>query len=261
MEVGYRGGAAGVWPWPLPVATLRQLELHAVAHQFAHGQRVPRAGGAEEHIHYIRKGRVRAVLHGPGGQDKILAILDAGALVGDSTVLHWSGPSVAFYAAELTETWSWPRSFIFDLLRDDAQIAVFLVASLARKVQLLTAQVHALTFADAGERVIQTFVHLAQLYGEPAGDGALRIGLRLTQSEVGEMANASRVTVNKVFQRLKREKLMSKRAGYFIVHDLHRLSRRSRVRRGPALKRWPDAQGRARTVPPVGSSGSDNRRS
>jgi len=238
VEVGFRCGmGTGVCPVPAPV--LHRLEPHAHVHRFACGQRVQPAGPTGDHLHYVRRGRVRAVLHGPGGQDKILAILDQGALIGDGGILHWSGPSVSYYAAELTETWSWPRSFILDLLRVDSELAMYVMASLSRKVQVLVAQIHALTFADAGERVVRTFINLARLYGEPTGDGTVRIGLRLTQADVGEMANASRVTVNKVFQCLKSEDLMSKRAGYFIVHDMNRLSRCTAAGVLPAARRLP----------------------
>src|SRR5690606_29855939 len=101
--------------------------------------------------------------------------------------------SVSCIAEELTETWSWPRSLVLSLLREDGDIAAFLLASLARKIDLLTAQVHALTFWNAAERVVRTFVHLAQMYGEPDATGSTRITLRITQADVGDIACASRV--------------------------------------------------------------------
>ncbi|HEX6990061.1 MAG TPA: Crp/Fnr family transcriptional regulator [Bacillota bacterium] len=235
MEVAYRGVAHDVLPRLLPEATLRRLERHAVIRRYAFGERIPHGDPEAEQIHYIRSGRVRVVLHGPGGQDKILAILDRGALVGDTNLLPRLGRSVSCIAAELTETWAWPRSLVFSLMREDGEIAALLLASLARKIDLLTAQVHALTFWDAAERVVRTFIHLAQMYGEPDAGGSTRIALRLTQAEVGEIACASRVTVNKIYQRLKAERLMSKRGGHFIIHDLDRLSRWSGKGRRAAL--------------------------
>src|SRR5690606_15842486 len=80
VEIGYQGAGSEALASPLPEATLLRLKRHAVIRQFSDGERVPRAGPVGEHVHYIRRGRVRAVLHGPGGQDKILAILDRGAL-------------------------------------------------------------------------------------------------------------------------------------------------------------------------------------
>jgi CRP-like cAMP-binding protein len=70
---------------------------------------------------------------------------------------------------------------------------------------------------------------LAREYGVPQLNGALHIPLRLTQSDLAELAGASRVRVNQIMGALRRRRLVQvDRAYHITVLDAAALEQRSR---------------------------------
>mgnify|MGYP001171179821 CR=1 FL=1 len=195
----------------------------ATFHRYSHGELLVAPTTLRPQVFYIEAGRVRLVLHGPQNHDKVVCILGPGAMVGESALQAMNRQTSA-YALGMAETYAWDLDVALELLETNLAFTAHVITSLALKTKLFAAQIEALSFYSAAERVARTFSNLAEVYGEQTRQG-IRIPLRLTQEDIGEMANASRVTVSKVFSQLKREGLITKHRGCFIVRDVQRISR------------------------------------
>lgn len=173
-------------------------------------------------VHYIVSGRIRVIMHGPNGNDRVVSILGPGLLAGESHLLM-PGRITTVYALGTVETYSWDVETAAELVQTNPAFAMQVITSLAFKAKIFAAQIEALSFCSASERVARIFYNLAEIYGEPVRDRSRRIRLRVTQEDIGEMANASRVTVSKVVSRLRRQGILSKQRGWYIVNDLQKL--------------------------------------
>jgi hypothetical protein len=66
-------------------------------------------------------------------------------------------------------------------------------------------------------------VSLAEVHGQPVGPRRLRIGIKLSQQEMGDMIDATRESVNAHLKLWEREALLIKEGSYFVVPDMGRL--------------------------------------
>lgn len=186
-----------------------------------HGELIVSPQSPAPEVHYVESGRIKMVLHGPRGNDRVVSILGAGLFAGE-THIHMHSRCTAVYALGMVETYSWDIDTATWLVQHNPAFAMHVIASLAFKARLFAAQIEALSFFSASERVARTIRNLAEIYGEPTRQG-IKIRLRVTQEDIGEMANTSRVTVSKVVSGLRRQGLLIKHNGWYTVTNLDQL--------------------------------------
>lgn len=193
----------------------------ATFNRIRHGEVLAAPHVPQRQVHYIESGRVRLVLHGPRGNDRIVSLLGPGMMIGEA-YMQMVVPSTSAYSFGMVETYSWDVETALSLVESNPSFAFHVIQSLSMKSKMFVAQIEALSFFSAAERVARTFRNLAEIYGEPTRHG-LRIRLRVTQEDIGEMANASRVTVSKVVSRLRQKDLITKQRGWYFVGDPDRV--------------------------------------
>ena len=128
-------------------------------------------------------------------------------------------------AAESTDLLILHRSDFLSYLRARPEAAVFCLRVLARRLRQADAQLGDATFLTLPARLAKTLVELGRAYGEPGPDGATRVALRLTQSELASMVGGSRPTVNQLLQRFRRLGWISIEGRTIILHREDRLRR------------------------------------
>ena len=98
---------------------------------------------------------------------------------------------------------------------------------LSHRLRFANEQIQALCTLDVPGRVARQILALADRYGKPAAGatpgaaGEVRIQLRLTQSDLGEVIGASRERVNQAIVEFKQN-------GYIAVDSDHRIHVRDR---------------------------------
>lgn len=195
---------------------------HALRQGFEHfyhnGDVILPAHDAQPRLHYIVSGYVRWTIPGVDGQQKIVGICGPGDLLGPA---WWPGATIAqtmvAYAIGSVQTCSWSLPQVVEISRSDPGFSEIVFNALATCIRMLSAHVETLSFCDAPQRVYRAFHELTERFSDPVPQGR-RLRLRLTQTDIGEMANVSRVTVSKVYNAMKRKGVISKRNGYFTVH-------------------------------------------
>jgi CRP/FNR family cyclic AMP-dependent transcriptional regulator len=107
-------------------------------------------------------------------------------------------------------------------LRTMTPLANNLVRLLAQRLRIANEQIQALCTLDVPGRVVRQILALADRYGQtepgepPGSPETVRIPLRLTQSDLGEVVGASRERVNQAIVELKQN-------GYIRVDSDHRI--------------------------------------
>jgi CRP/FNR family cyclic AMP-dependent transcriptional regulator len=138
-------------------------------------------------------------------------------VVGEMSLVDSLGRSATAVTMEESTLYWIDRATFWELLRTLPALTYSLVRIMSRRLRLANAQIQALATLDVYGRVARQILAFAQEYGEPAPGGALRIPIRLTQSDLAGLVGASRVRINQVLVAYKRRKWIAVDPHYHIT--------------------------------------------
>ena len=157
----------------------------------------------------ILAGTVKVQVDRPDGTAVILALLRAGEVVGEMSLVDQLGRSATVVAMEPT-TLAWlTHSDFWHCLRSMPTMTYNLAGMLSRRLRRSNAHVAALATLDIEGRLADQLLALGAAYGEATPDGGCRIPFRLTQGDLAALVGASRVRVNQILVRWKQSNLLS----------------------------------------------------
>jgi CRP/FNR family cyclic AMP-dependent transcriptional regulator len=192
------------------------------------GTEIIRADQTGEIAYVILDGSVKIHIGQPDGSDVILAILGAGAIVGEMSLADSLGRSASVSTLESSTFLFIDRASFWASLREMPMMAYNLMNILSRRLRLANLHAQSLVRLDVYGRVAGQLLALAREYGEVTPKGNVVIPLRLTQSDLASMVGASRVRVNQAFGFYKRRKYISvNHERHIVVRDVSALRHRS----------------------------------
>lgn len=174
-------------------------------------------------IFIILSGTVKIKVDQADGTEVIIALLGAGEIVGELSVIDSSGRSADVLTQEESTLLWLDRGSFERLLETNPQVTRNLLKILSRRVRLSTEQIQALCTLDVYGKVARQLMVFADQYGIATEEG-IRIPMRLTQSDIAGLVGASRERVNQVFVNLRKRKLIASDNSYRVtVLDAKRL--------------------------------------
>ncbi|HVR08417.1 MAG TPA: Crp/Fnr family transcriptional regulator [Thermoanaerobaculia bacterium] len=229
---------------------LRDLELFQglAAEQLAQLNQLLRASSVPTGTHFITAdqpgdvvyvllaGTVKIYVSRADGREVILAFLGPGDTVGEMSLVDSAGRSANVVTTEASRLLWMDRASFQSCLRTMSPLANNLVRLLSHRLRFANEQIQALCTLDVPGRVARQILALADRYGSStrgasasaagaAGAdstaGEVKIQLRLTQSDLGEVVGASRERVNQAIVEFKQQ-------GYIAVDSDHRIHVRDR---------------------------------
>jgi len=175
---------------------------------------------------------VYVILHGTvkthaeqGDRDVIIAILGAGDLLGEMSLIDSIGRSASAVTLE-NSLLLWMDKLTFNYMLDNfTPVARNLVKILAARVRLSDQLIQALATLDVNGRVARQLLAFAEKYGREK-DGATQIRIVLTQSDIADLVGASRKRVNQTMVLFKEQGLIDTDAeGRIAIKDGDGLAR------------------------------------
>lgn len=184
-------------------------------------------GDPGDHMYVISAGKVKLGHTAPDGRESLIAVLGAGEMLGELSLFD-PGPRTAT-ASALTEV------TVLGLGHDDLKpwltgrpdLAVELLAALARRLRRTNETLADLVFSDVPGRVAKALIDLGQKFGEPTAEGLL-VNHDLTQEELAQLVGASRETVNKALADFSQRGWVKLESRSVTITDPARLERRAR---------------------------------
>lgn len=167
-------------------------------------------------FYMILSGRVKVHTEAPDGTDVTITFLSAGDFFGELSLLDGEPRSADVSTQEPTEVLVLNRDDLIECIFQAPQIAINLLATLAGRVRRTNETIQALSTLDVHGRVAKQLLLLARQHGVNTPQG-VRIGIRLTQSDLAGLVGASRESVNKVLGYFRRR-------GYISLDDQHRIT-------------------------------------
>jgi CRP/FNR family cyclic AMP-dependent transcriptional regulator len=193
--------------------------LHSLLHcnTFPAGTNILTMRQPGEAAYIILSGTVKIHIEEDDGSAVILAIVGPGEVLGEMSLVDSLGRSATAVTMEDSCLFWMERAAFWDSLNGIPAMTHNLVRIMSRRLRLANAQIQSLATLDVYGRVARQILAFAQEYGEPVADGAVRIPIRLTHSDLAGLVGASRGRLKQVLGAYKRHQYITVDASYHIT--------------------------------------------
>jgi CRP/FNR family transcriptional regulator, cyclic AMP receptor protein len=157
----------------------------------------------------VLDGTVKVQIDRPDGTAVILAILRAGEIAGEMSLVDRLGRSATVVAMEQTTVAWLTQTDFWNCLRSMPTMAFNLTGILSRRLRHSNAHVVGLATLDVEGRLADQLLALSEEYGEATANGGCRIPFRLTQGDLAALVGASRVRVNQILVNWKHKDFLT----------------------------------------------------
>jgi CRP/FNR family transcriptional regulator len=203
---------------------LERVAAVAVPRRFDAGEVVFREGDASDTCYIVRTGHARAVREHADGRSITLAHFGPGDIFGELAMFDDERRSATVEAMEPTEATAILGPDMRRLLREHADIAVKLIASLGRRLRETNERLARQSFQTVQSRVAAVLVQLVEA---ACSEGAAErdVLITSTQADLAQLAGSSRESASRFLAVLERAGIITQGRGKLIVHDAAALER------------------------------------
>lgn len=211
---------------PLAPAERSAVLAAAVRRRFDRRDTIFTEGDVGDSLHLLASGRVAVRAGTPDGDTVTYAVIGAGEAFGELSLLaRDSRRTATVVALEPVETLVLGRAQFEAIRARHPGVDRMLVEILAQRVRRLSAHLVEALHVPVDKRVVRRLLVLCQQY---AGEAGRPVSLPFTQTELAELAGATRPTVNRVLRALEEERAVVLARGRIDVLDREALRRAAR---------------------------------
>ena len=194
----------------LPRAFAARLLEKATTVILEEGQVLCERGDPGDGCYWMHQGVLKVVLRSPLGDQRIVAVLGAGAVVGELAMIDGLPRSATVIAMRLSRLSFVHRNVFLEALRQEPHMNEYLVTTLASRLRHADDEAAAASFLSVPARVARAVLQLAQHLGEPGGQDSDRVVVRhnLRQSDLAALAGVARESVSRTISRWRRGEIL-----------------------------------------------------
>lgn len=217
---------AGSFAAALDPADLDALRGIARKRIFPTGSTMLLEGDLSASVLLVESGRVKISSFTEDGREIVLALRDAGDLLGELSVLDGEPLSATAAALNEVSAAAIPADGFKEFLRTHAAASLALLEIVSRRLRDADRKRIEFGAYDSVGRVARRLLELADRFGEPDGDGVL-IPLPLSQEEIAGWTGSSREAVSKALRTLRERGLVETGRKEIRIFDLDTLRKRA----------------------------------
>lgn len=201
----------------LPAELSHSLFAHARDLSLGAHQTLFLAGDEGDGCYLVKEGLLKASVVAPAGGERILAILGAGSVVGELSLID-RAPRSASVAALRDSTLSFVSRAAFEAFgRSRPELYLHLTALLAHRLRETNDALMATNFLSVKGRVARALLSLAEAFGRDVGQGRIVLSQKVSQSDLAAMAGIARENVSRVLNDWVKRRLVSRLGGYYCL--------------------------------------------
>lgn len=202
----------------LPETLLSSLFTEATAHDLREGEALFRAGDAGDGCYRIQAGLVKIVVASQQGEERIIALLGPGAVVGELSMID-GGPRSASVVAVADCSLSFVSRARFQKYTEaHPEITSYLVKTLTRRLREADDALAAATFLTVKGRLARALLNLAEYAGEENG-GRIELRHKISQSDLAAMAGVARENVSRTMSDWRKRDIVTRSSDYYCIND------------------------------------------
>lgn len=162
-------------------------------------------------VYYLKVGVIKQTLVSPFGTEKIVGLIKAGNLFGETIFFHGFPSQCTNIAIEDSLIYTFTRETVENMVNLNPGILMHFVRSMSLKMRMLTTQIDILCSLEAKLKVCKIIHLLAQ--------NSNQIIQRMTHEEIAQLAGVHRVTVSNTLAQLRHINVLDYKQGHIVVKD------------------------------------------
>ncbi|HXA43283.1 MAG TPA: Crp/Fnr family transcriptional regulator [Candidatus Solibacter sp.] len=187
----------------LSPAEVDRMSAKATVMRFERNQHICRQGDAADEIWVLATGQLREYRVDVDGNEFVSELMSPGAVFGEPGPFARERDRVMNVVAVVpSEVIRIPRDDLYEFFLDHPPVLQRLLEGLASDARAALIDLPTAAYRSVFSRVLERLILLASTHGVDAGDGAVRIDLRVSQSELAAMVGCTRENVNRVLSTL-----------------------------------------------------------
>ena len=220
------------WFWVHPPATVKSRDTvaltgqlfgslfsRATAVQLKADQVLFLVGDNGDGCYRVEEGLLKVTMISRDGNERILAFLGPGAIVGEMSIIDQLPRCASVVAVRASALSFLNRTDFVDFAKKHSQVYESLLTLLAGRLRETDTTIAAGTFLPLRGRLACTLLELAEEFGQDVGSGRIVIRQKISQKDVAAMAGIARENVSRIFNDWKRRKLLSQLSGYYCIEN------------------------------------------
>jgi CRP/FNR family cyclic AMP-dependent transcriptional regulator len=207
----------------LDAGALAEIAQIARAKVYPPRERVFRQGDEGDCVFIIQSGYLKVAVSGPNGSLSTLAVMGVGEIFGELSLLDGGPRSATVTAMTRSDLLAIDREPFLRLVEAQPRMGVAIMGVLARRLRRVSERSDDLTGMRVANRLAKQLLSLAESHGLRLGPSRLRLGVKMSQRELGELVGATRESVNKHLRAWQEESILEEESGYLAITNLELL--------------------------------------
>jgi CRP/FNR family transcriptional regulator len=154
-------------------------------------------GDAGDGCYWLEEGVLKVILASQSGEQRILAILGAGAIVGELAMIDGLPRSATVEAVRDCRLSFVSRATFHSCLAEHPKIYDYLINTLVARLRQADDEAAAASFLSVGARIARAVLQFAYHLGEEKQPGKINIRHAIRQSDLAAMAGVARESVSR----------------------------------------------------------------
>ena len=180
-------------------------------------------GDAGDGLFIIQNGFLKVTLTNPLGATSTLGIMGPGEMFGELSLLDGGARSATVTAVTRCDLLAIERRSFLRLFESRPNIGITIMEVVARRLRRLSQRSEDLTVLPVPNRLAKQLLQLAGEHAFRLSPRRLRLAIKLSQRELGELVGATRESVNKYLRQWKVQGVLDDEDGYLVVTDIEQL--------------------------------------
>ena len=209
----------------LPAGIASELWAKATSHQLKAGDTLFRAGDKGDGCYRLNKGVLKVSLTSSEGDERIVAVLPKGSVLGDLAILDGLPRSASIAALSDCELSFISRESFQECAQRHPEIHRYLLCLLAKRLREADATIAALAFLTAKGRVAYALLELAEHLGKRMSSGEITIPRLIRQKDIAALAGVARENTNRILKGWQKRKLLRTSSDSYQITDKAKFER------------------------------------
>jgi CRP/FNR family cyclic AMP-dependent transcriptional regulator len=174
----------------------RALRTGVTEVELARGERLFDEGDVGDRLYVVLDGKIKLTRTAADGRENLISLVGPGEMFGELSLFDPRPRTMSASAVTDVRLAALAHEDLRSWLSGHPDVALHLLAALARRLRRTNEVMSDLVFTDVPGRVAKALLDLAARFGVQQEDG-LQVNHDLTQEELAQLVGASRETVNK----------------------------------------------------------------